>query len=161
FRWRHRSRQDGPGVALEQEEAPPSDTLQRKVHHPAVNEPILMRSGRFLRMRLGRWFRLGFPLMRDVIIDLPIEGHHPPDGAHGDILSGQETPDAELASVRMGLLEVIDLDHDWEPDLAWGLGAGLAAQQPRKVLDFKAPNPAIDRGTRDLQKAADAALRPS
>src|SRR4029453_1192493 len=55
-----------------------------------------------VRMRLRWFFRLCFPLMRDIIIDLPIEGHHPPDRAHGDILSGQETPDAELASIGMG-----------------------------------------------------------
>ena len=119
-----------------------------------------MRAGSCIRRRLWGWLRLVFPLMRNSIIALPIEGHHPPDCAHGDILAGQETPEAELASVRMGLLEVLDLDHDREPDLPRGLRPRLAAQQPSKVLCFKAANPAIDRWTRDLHKAADAALRP-
>src|SRR5262249_4054703 len=129
-----RPRQYGPRVALEQDEAPPSDALQRKVHHPSVNEPILMRAGGFIRMRLRWLFCLGFPLMRDIIIDLPIEGHHPPDRAHGDLLSGQETPDAELASIGMGFLEVIHLDHNWEPHLPWGLWPRLVAQEASKVL---------------------------
>ena len=98
--------------------------------------------------------------MRDIIIDLPIEGHHPPDRAHGDILSGQETPDAELPSIWMGFLEVIHLDHNREPHLPRGLRARLVAQEARKVLGFKAANPAVDRRTRDVQKTTDAALRP-
>ena len=89
-------------------------------------------------MRLRGVFRLCFPLMRDIIIDLPIEGHHPPDRAHGDILSGQETPEAELSSIGMGFLEVIHLDQNREPHLPRGLRARLVAQEASKVLGFKA-----------------------
>jgi hypothetical protein len=119
-----------------------------------------MRSGGFIGVWLRWFFRLCVSLMRDIIIDLSIEGHHPPDRAHGDILPGQETPDAELSSIGMGFLEVIHLDHDREPHLPWGLRARLVAQEARKVLSFKAANPAVDRRTRDVQKATDAALRP-
>ena len=78
-------------------------------------------------MRLRWVFRLCFPLMWNIIIDLPIEGHHPPARAHGDILLGQETPDAELPRIGMGFLKVIDLDHNREPHLPRGLRPRLVA----------------------------------
>ena len=160
FRWRHRARQDGPRVAFEQDKAPPSNALQGKVHHPSVNEPVLMRAGGFIRMRLRGLFRRVFPLMRDIIIDLPIEGHHPSNRAHRDILAGQQTPDAELPSIGMGVLEMIHVDHNREPDLSRGLRTGLEPHESGKVLGFKAANPTIHRWTRDVQKVTDAALRP-
>jgi hypothetical protein len=60
----------------------------------------------------------------------------------------------------MRFLEVIDLDHDGEPDLARRLRARLLADEPGKVRGFKAANPLIDRGTRHMQKATDADFCP-
>ena len=161
FRGCHRAREYSPRVAFEHNEAPPANALQRKVHHPSVNEPKLMRSGGFIRLRLRGFWRRVFPIMWDIIIDLPIEGHDPPDRAYGDILAGQQTPDTELPGIGMGFLEMIHVDHEREPDLPRGLRTGLEAHEPGKVLGCTAANPAIDRRTRDVQKATDTALRPS
>ena len=45
------------GVAVQDDEAPPFDPIQGKIHLPTVNEPVLMGSIRFIRM--GLWRRLG------------------------------------------------------------------------------------------------------
>ena len=50
--------------------------------------------------------------MRDIIIDLLIERHHPAHRADGNRVVGQQTPDAKLAGIGMALLQVIDLDHE-------------------------------------------------
>ena len=41
--WGHGTGQHGAGIAIKHDEAPPLHPVQGKVHHTAVNEPILMR----------------------------------------------------------------------------------------------------------------------
>ena len=73
--------------------------------------------------------------MGDIIIDLPVEGHDPFDRTHGEIRPPQQTPDPEPTCIRMPLLEVIDLHHQREPDLAGGcLGGAALVLQARKML---------------------------
>jgi hypothetical protein len=99
--------------------------------------------------------------MRNVVIHELVNGHDPSDRPHRDICLREQAPDAKLAGIRMGFLEVIDLDHPWEPDLAeWGLGSPFFVYESRPVLRLKARNPGIDRGPRDLQKAANGDLVP-
>ena len=74
-------------------------------------------------MRLGRRLGPWFAHMRDIVIDLLVEGHDPADRAHGEVWSRQQTPDAELAGIGMAFLEMIHLDHHGKPHLARGLGA--------------------------------------
>jgi hypothetical protein len=50
--------------------------------------------------------------MRDILIDLLIERHDAADGAHRDLWSCQQAPDAELAGIGMALLELVALFHD-------------------------------------------------
>src|SRR5215475_1874412 len=38
----HGSLENGPGIALENENAPPLDAIESKVHLPAIDKPILM-----------------------------------------------------------------------------------------------------------------------
>jgi insertion element IS1 protein InsB len=89
--------------------------------------------------------------MGDILIDLPVEGHDAPHGAHGNLRVAEETPDAELPRIRMALLEVLDLQHEGQPDFPGGsLGGKALVHQPREVLRFKAVNPPIDGRAGDV-----------
>jgi hypothetical protein len=44
--------------------------------------------------------------MRDIIINLPVDGHNAPDRARGEVWTRQQTPDAELPSIGMTFLEM-------------------------------------------------------
>src|ERR687885_2448498 len=100
--------------------------------------------------------------MGDIIIDLPVEGHDPFDRAHGEIRPPQQTPDPESSRIRMPLLEVIDLQHEWQPDFAGGsLGGEALVHETREVLRLKTVNPPIDRRARHVQDATDTVLRPA
>src|SRR5262245_15293779 len=62
----------------------------------------------------------------------------------------------------MLLLEVIDLQHQGQPDLAGGrLGSAALILQARKMLGLKAANPRLYRRTRDMQETADTDLPPA
>src|SRR3989442_3747797 len=100
--------------------------------------------------------------MGDVIIDLPVEGHDPFDRAHREIGPPQQTPDPEPTRIRMPFLEVIDLQHEWQPDFPGGSFGGEAlVHQPREVLRFKAVNPPIDRRAGDMEDTTNTALGPA
>ena len=103
--------QHGPRVAFEDDQTPPVHAVEGEVHPAPVNEPILMPRLGFIRV--GPWGRLHptFRDMGDVVIHQPVQGHHAPDGPHGDVCPRQQAPDPKLPRVRMGLLEVIDLHH--------------------------------------------------
>src|SRR4029453_7712591 len=119
-------------------EAPPLDPIQGKIHFAPVNKPKFMGSGRFVRMWHGVfWAALG-RFMGDIIIDLPVEGHDPFDRAHGELWPPQQTPNPEPPSIWMPLLEVIDLQHERQPDFAGrSLGGEALVHQPREVLRLK------------------------
>ena len=85
-------------------------------------------------MRLGRQLGPGFPHMRDVIINLPIDRHNPTDGAHGEVRTREQAPDAELPSIGMAFLQVIHLNHDGKPPLPRGLGPPFVIHEPRKMF---------------------------
>src|SRR4030095_1179958 len=97
--------------------------VQGKVHHAPINEPKLMGSAGFVGVGLGRRLGARVAPMRDIVIDLLIEGHNAADRTLRKVWACPETPDAELACIWMPLLEVIDLDHHGEPLFAGGLGA--------------------------------------
>ena len=98
----------------------------------------------------------------DIIIDLPVEGHDPFDRAHGEIRPPQQTPEPEPTCIWMPLLEVLDLQHEGQPDFPGGSFGGEAlVHQPREVLRFKAVNPPIDRRAGDVKDAPDTALGPA
>jgi hypothetical protein len=88
--------------------------------------------------------------MRDIGIDLLIEGHDPCDRPHRNLGGGQETPHPELARIGMAFLEVIDLDHPGQPALAgWGFRRTALVEQARKVLRRQPLDPGIDGGPGD------------
>jgi hypothetical protein len=159
-------RRDGPGenrprIPFEYQQTPPFMSLQRKVHLASIDEPKLMAILGFVRM--GSWARLDAALgnMGDVVIHQAVQGHDPPDRPHRDVRLRQEAPDPKLSRVRMGLLQVIDLHHQGQPDLARPFGTPWLVHQPGKVLRFEAPDPGVDRRARDPQEAADAQLFPA
>jgi hypothetical protein len=51
--------------------------------------------------------------MWDIVIELPVERYDPFDRAHGNLGLRQQTPDPKPACIRMALLEVIHVDHEW------------------------------------------------
>ena len=62
----------------------------------------------------------------------------------------------------MPLLEVIDLQHERQPDFAGrSLGGEALVHQPREVLRLKAVNPPIDRWAGDVEDPTDTALGPA
>lgn len=113
-------------------------------------------------MRLRVWGDVLGRSMGDIIIDLPVEGHNPFDRAHGEIGPSQQTPDPESPRIRMPLLEVIDLQHERQPDFASGsLGGEALVHQTREVLCLKTVNPPIDCRAEDLEDPTDTALGPA
>ena len=99
--------------------------------------------------------------MREIIIELPVEGHDPFDRADGDVRPCQQAPDPEPAGIGVSLLEGIHLEHQRQPNLAgWALGCGALVDQARKVFRLEARNPPIHRRTRDVQDATDTKLIP-
>jgi hypothetical protein len=147
------SRGDGPGqhragVVLQDNDAPPPDPVQGKVHHPAINKPILVWRRGFIRMGLGRLLRAFGPLRwGDVIIDVPIEGHHPSHRPHGNRVIGQQAPDAERASIWMGFLEMINRHHKGEPHFPWRPGTTRTIHEPGQVFRLETVKPPIDGRT--------------
>src|SRR5215475_15721893 len=53
----HGSSENGTGIPLENQDAPPLDAVQSKVHLPAIDKPILMPMLRLIGM--GLWSGLG------------------------------------------------------------------------------------------------------
>ena len=45
--------------------------------------------------------------MRDILVDLLVECHDAADGAHRDVWSCQQAPDAELPGIGVSLLEMV------------------------------------------------------
>src|SRR6185295_14004015 len=141
----------------------PAVTLDGKIHHTAVDKPVLMGGRRFEGMRLGHsgW---GVERLRawNVRIDATVEGHDALDRAHREIVLAPETPDAKAAGIGMAFLEMIDFDHHRQPGLALrGVGGPALIFQTRRVVRLKTRNPRGDRGPRDVQKPADTALAPA
>jgi hypothetical protein len=149
-------------VAVQHPNAPPLDSVHGEVHLPPLNTPLFVGShgvvGMGRRVRCGA----GFPHVRKIFRDLPIEGHDAPHRAHGNLRVAQQTPDAKLACVRMALVPVIDVQHTRQPDLpGWRLWGPAVVDQPGNVLSLEAGTPQRDRGRRDVPAATDAALLPA
>jgi hypothetical protein len=162
FHGGHGAREHGARVAVQHDQAPPLDTLQGNVHFPTVNTPKLMGGGGFIRVRCRVLFGGLTASMRDIIIELPVEGHDPFDRADGDICPCQQAPDPEPAGIGMTLLEVIHFEHQRQPDLtSWVLGGGALVCQARNVFGLEARNPPIHRRTRDVQDATDTEFIPA
>jgi hypothetical protein len=70
----------------------------------AVDKPILVGPRGFIGVGLRWEFGAAFAHMRDIVIDLLVEGHNPCDRPHGNLGVAQETPDPELAGIRMAFL---------------------------------------------------------
>jgi hypothetical protein len=106
----HGACQHGARIAVEDDQAPPTVPLQGKIHHPAVDKPVLMRRARLEGMRLGRGFWGVLPRgPRDIRIDLAIERHNPFHGAHREIRLAAQTPDPKAPGIGMALLQMINL----------------------------------------------------
>src|SRR5262245_66204961 len=85
--------------------------------------------------------------MWDIVIDCFVEGHDPRHGPHRNLGVSQKTPEPELARIGMAFLEVIDLAHQGQPDLAGrGLGCTALVEQARNMLRRKPRHPASDLG---------------
>jgi hypothetical protein len=99
-----------------------------------------------------RWqFGAPFAHMRDIVIDLLVEGHDPRHGPHRNVGMSQETPNPKLAGIGMAFLQVIHLDHQGEPDLARrGVRCPAFVLQARKVLGGKPLDPSINGGPGDM-----------
>jgi hypothetical protein len=96
------------------------------------------------------------------MIDELIERHDAADRALRAIGPRQQAPDAEAAGIGMRLLQVIDLDHQRQPDLACRrVGPSALAHKPGEVLGLKPPDPRIDCGPRDLHIPANAPFIPA
>jgi hypothetical protein len=121
-----------------------------------------MARARFIGMGARDWLHARPTDMGDVVIHESVQGHDAPDRAHRHIRPGQQAPDPELPGIRMGLLEVIDLYHERQPDLAGrGLGRPALVDQAGAGLGLKPVNPGIDRRPRDVQNPTDTDLIPA
>ena len=97
-------------------------------------------------MRLGILVGGGFAPLRDGIIDAFVEGHNPADRADREGGPGQETPEAELASVRLAFGEMRDLHHDGKPPLPRRRRPRLVVDEPGHVCLCDAGQPQIHGG---------------
>ena len=162
FRRGNGASQHGARVAVEDDQAPPFDPVNGKVHFPPVNEPILVGSCSFVGVRPRGLGAVWFAHMWDIVIDLLVEHHHASHGPLGNVRSGEQTPDAEAARIGMALLQMIHVDHERQPGFTRRrFGRTTLVLQPSQVLRFKAPYPPIDRRPGDVQKPADTALTPA
>src|SRR5215831_5153501 len=94
----HGARQHGAGIAVQDDQAPPAVALDGKIHHAAVDKPILMGGRGFEGMRLGHGRRAMERLRAwNVRIDATVESHDALDGPHGEIVLAPEPPDAKAA----------------------------------------------------------------
>jgi hypothetical protein len=138
--------QHGPRIPFEDDEAPPPHALQRKVHATPVNKPVLTVRG-FVRVRPRGGLHPWCGHVRNVVIHELIERHDAADRALRDVRPGQQAPDPELPGIRVSLLQVIDLHHERQPDLAdRGVGCSTLVHQAGKGLGLEPPDPDIDRG---------------
>ena len=156
----HGARQHGTRIAVE-DQAPPAVALQGKIHHPSVDEPVLVRHARLEGMRLGRNF--GGVLPRgpwDIRIDLAVERHNSFHGAHRQIRFAAQTPDPKASGIGMALLEMINSSITGSHTLRAGVcGAGSCPRGwPHVALEAR--NPRVDRAG-DLQTLTDTALTPA
>ena len=137
--------------------------LQGKIHHAAVNKPILVRRRGFEGMALRLSGRV--PLATRswyVLIDLAVDGHDPLDRAHGEIGFAPQTPNAKASGIGMTLLQMIDFHHRRQPGLApRGVRRATLVRQALQVVDLKARNPRGDGGAGDVQKLTDTARTPA
>jgi hypothetical protein len=138
----------------------PVDPIQSKIHAAAVDEPILTPEGGFVRMRSCARLNAARGDMGNVVIDQPVKRHDAPNGAPRDIRPRQEAPDPKLPGIRMGLVQVIDLYDQRQPDVAGVLGATRFVDQPDKELGLEPSDPGVDRRPRDLQYTHDADFGP-
>ena len=73
-----------------------------------------------------------------------------------------QTPDPKAPGIGMALLQMINLHHHREPDLACrGLRRAALVLEAGRIVALKARNPRVDGGTGDLQKLTDTALTPA
>ena len=94
--------EDGARIALENQDAPPLDAVERKVHLAAINEPIFMAVLGLVGMGLRRWLT---PALR-----------HMGDVAHTTRPS-RRCPSCQLLQQRFGLLEVGGVQALGEPPI--------------------------------------------
>src|SRR4029450_12841181 len=162
FRGGQSAGQDGAGVAIKYEHAPPFHAIEGEIHHAPIYEPGLMGLRRFIRM-WSRWLlALEAGQMGDIVIHLLVEGHHPSHRPLGNGRVRQQAPNPEASGIGMTLLEMINRNHQWKPSLAGGgLRAGTFIAKPGHVFGLKALYPPIDGGAGDVQDPTDAQLIPS
>jgi len=99
------ARQHGARIAVEDDQAPPAVALQGKIHHAAVDKPVLVCCACLEGMRLGRSSRGTVQRRaRDIRIDLAVERHDAFHGAHREIGLAAQTPDPKAPGIRMTLL---------------------------------------------------------
>src|SRR5262249_15595492 len=134
-----------------------------KIHHPAVDEPVLVRHARLEGMWLGRRFGGVVPRgPRDIRIDLAVERHNPFHGAHREIRLAAQAPAPKAPGIRMALLEMLHLQHDREPHLARrGVRRRALVREAGRIVALEARTPQVDRGTGDLQTLTNTALPPA
>jgi hypothetical protein len=116
----------------------------------------------FVGVGLWRQFGAFFVDLRDIIIDLLVQGHNGRDGPHGNVGVSQETPEPELAGIRMALLQVLHLNHEGQPDLPrWGFGRTTLGEQAGIMLRCKPLDPGINGRTGDVQEPTKADFLPA
>jgi hypothetical protein len=97
--------EDGPGIALQEQDAPPLDAVEGKSHLAAINAPILMTVLGFVGMGLWGWLASALRHMGDVIVHQFVER---PKAAHGpdrEVRLGEQAPAPKRPRIRMGLRE--------------------------------------------------------
>src|SRR5215470_18688104 len=67
FCWGHSPREHGAGIPFEDEDTPPLDPVEGKVHLAAIAEPVLMAVLRLIGMGLWGWLAPALWHMGDVI----------------------------------------------------------------------------------------------
>jgi hypothetical protein len=153
----HRARGAG-----QQHQAPPLDAVQGEVPLPTITNPRVV--GRRGVVGMGRRVLCGagFPHVRHLRIELPLEGHEAPHRAHGNLRVAQPTPEATRACVRMARVQGIDGPPKRQPALpGWRLWGPAVVDQPGQGRSLEAGNPQLARGRRDVQDATAAALIPA
>jgi hypothetical protein len=120
----------------------------------------LMRPAGFIWVWLREPRGAGGLDMRDIGIELLIEGHDPAYRPDREFTPTQQTPDTELPGIGMPFLELINRHHHGQPLGAWRLWTWLFVLQAGQMVGFKARNPSINGGTRHVEHPADALFVP-